>query len=228
MSIFDILRQAEQIAKPALDLVGRSLSVELGVVTDNNDPENLRRIKVTLASKGAQTNTDWLYRVLFSPAIDPPLPQINQTVIVAFLEGDSHRGIYLGNTVNQVNPAFDKGSAQDDYYDSTPGDRLQKTTGQHTITTGKDLTITGDGITHVYPKTVYEDVVRLAAGAGLERWGLSIERGIPGISPDRLICGLNNGNGVLQAVTVAQGANFNPQAPIVPDIYQGYPDNSVG
>lgn len=226
-SILEILRQADQVAKPALDLVGRSLSVELGIVTDNNDPEGLRRIKVTLASKGAQTNTDWLYRVLFSPVVDPPLPQINQTVIVAFLEGDNHQGIYLGNTVNQVNPALDKGSVQDDYYDAIPGDRLQKTAGQHTITTGADLTITGDGITHVYPKTVHEDVVRLAAGAGLERWGLSIERGIPGISPDRLICGLNNGNGVLQAVTVARGANFNPQAPIVPDIYQGYPDNSV-
>lgn len=224
MSILEILRQAEQIAKPALDLVGRSLSVELGVVTDNNDPENLRRVKVALASKGGQTNTDWLYRVLFSPAIDPPLPQINQTVIVAFLEGDSHQGIYLGNTVNQVNPTLGKESAQDDYYDSIPGDRLQKTAGKHTITTGEDLTITGDGITHVYPKTVHESVVRLAAGVAIERWGLSIERGVPGISPDKLVCGLNNGNGALQSVTLAQGDNFNPMSPIVPDTYQGYPD----
>ena len=66
----------------------------VGLVTDNDDPLGLRRVKVALPEKGGQIETDWLVSGTGSPYINLPLPQIGQMVNVNFLEGNNHQGMW--------------------------------------------------------------------------------------------------------------------------------------
>lgn len=224
-TMFDTLFQSQQLNPHVSDLAKRTMGLELGIVTDTDDPENLRRIKVATASKGGQVNTFWCLRILQSPYDDPPMPPVGMTALIGFLEGDPHAPFYLGVLCNEINPALGKGQIVEDGYDVVPGDRLQKTDRTHTIRSGDDLTIHGEAVTHHYPKLILEEKIRLPLNVGAERFCLWIVRGIPGVSPDRIITLLNNGNGVPQSVIVASGDPYNPLAPIVPDTYTGYPDN---
>ena len=103
-AIFELLRQSRRSSQLANDLEGRSPFSVLGIVTNNVDPENKRRIRVTLQAKGGQTETDWLWRILASPSDDPPVPKVGQTVEICFIDGDPHQGCYKGTLTNAPNP----------------------------------------------------------------------------------------------------------------------------
>jgi len=69
---------------------GRYFGVAFGIVTNNNDPEGLGRVKVALPWLADQAETDWA-RVV-SPMAGPErgvwfLPEVDDEVLVAFEHG---------------------------------------------------------------------------------------------------------------------------------------------
>lgn len=124
-SIFSILTAATQASQIANDLAGRAPYTTLGVVTDVDDPDDLRRVKATIGAKGGVYSTDWLLRRLDAPGDDPPLPEVGQTISIEFIDGNPHQGIY-SVLVNRVNEPQDKPSAQLDHHTRVEGERVLK------------------------------------------------------------------------------------------------------
>jgi hypothetical protein len=85
--------------------------LKIGTVTDNADPQGLRRIQVTTQDRGV-SNSQWLPRVTNFDGDDIPLPLIGTSVIVAEVGGDSTEDIILGvlQTSNTNRPIPDKPS----------------------------------------------------------------------------------------------------------------------
>jgi phage baseplate assembly protein gpV len=83
--------------------------IKLGTVTDNQDPENLRRIQVTTIDRGV-SSSQWLNRVTNFDGDDLPLPLIGSTVVVSEVGGDSTEDIILGvlQTATTNRPIEDK------------------------------------------------------------------------------------------------------------------------
>lgn len=102
--------EAHSVAAEAKSLIGRTYGVQLGVVSDRLDPLSLGRVKATTANKGARAETDWLIRLEPCPGLSLPVPNLGDTVIIAYQDGDPHKGNYLGVAQNLLNPAFDKDS----------------------------------------------------------------------------------------------------------------------
>lgn len=229
-TLFDALATAERASVVALDLEGRSLTLNFASVTDNLDPKNLRRLKVTTEADAGLIETDWLMHLNPYPGIDAPLPVIGSSVVVGFFDGDPHDGLWLGPVHNDTNAVHPKGSITQDKWEETPGNSTRKIEGGALLKTGDDLTLKSTAILHVYPETILEDYLRLPLKAlpatPLNRGKLSIQRGLPGLIPDKLVVCLNNGNGLPELVVVAEGAPYNPNLPIGPDLYLGYPDKS--
>jgi hypothetical protein len=261
--LFDLLFQSSQVNRHAADLVGRSLSLELGIVTDTNDPEGYRRIKVTTASKGGQTNSYWCLRILQSPYDDPVMPEIGQTALIGCLEGNPHAPFYLGVLANAVNPSLGKTDIVKDDHRRIPGDRVETVLGDKRLSIeGSDRDSVGQDrketigtdwlqqalarmtlsaavyaslktpILDIWAYTVLRGPLQLAIGIsmlpiGANKGGLFVQPGIPGISPDKIMACLMNGNGVYQMVEVASGDSYNPALPTIPDTYIPPIDNSV-
>lgn len=77
-----------------------------GIVTDNQDPDGLGRIKVSLPELegGADTQSDWL------PVLSPfsgaeigvfCLPELEDIVIVMFFDKELEKGVVIGSMYNQ-------------------------------------------------------------------------------------------------------------------------------
>lgn len=83
--------------------------IKLGTVTDNQDPEALRRIQVTTVDRGV-SSSQWLNRVTNFDGDDLPLPTIGTTVVVSEVGGDSTEDIILGvlQTATTNRPIEDK------------------------------------------------------------------------------------------------------------------------
>ncbi|MEM1241652.1 MAG: VgrG-related protein [Cyanobacteria bacterium P01_H01_bin.26] len=75
----------------------------VGIVTDNEDPENLGRVKVKFPTLTEDHNSNWA-RVVSIGAANARgfdcLPEINDEVLVAFEHGDIHRPYILGGVWN--------------------------------------------------------------------------------------------------------------------------------
>ena len=104
MDIFKSLLKAEQAEQVTSDLNGRSFGVAIAVVADVQDPANLGRIRVLLASNGAKSLSDWLVRLTPSKLISVPLVNVGDTVVVSFVNGDPKNGVYLGVVNNLPQP----------------------------------------------------------------------------------------------------------------------------
>jgi hypothetical protein len=102
MDLFAALQRLEKLAPLLETLEGRIIGPQPAEVTNTDDPENRRRIKVRLA-KNPALETDWLDRQIASPHDDPPVPKVGQTVAVNFYDGDPHRGYYAGTILNPRN-----------------------------------------------------------------------------------------------------------------------------
>lgn len=145
--IFNILLNSRKASQVALDSVGRYNYPVLGIVTSVADPENKRRVKVSLPS-APQLESDWLRRLLPSPFIDPPLPTVGQTVLVLYAEGVETNGYYI-SLMNATNPPRDKESVQDDYSEAIPGNREVEIGGNDSLTIkGEFSTTTDKSATH--------------------------------------------------------------------------------
>jgi uncharacterized protein involved in type VI secretion and phage assembly len=75
----------------------------VGIVTDNKDPKNWGRVKVTFPTLAEKENSNWARVVAIgagkSRGFDC-LPEINDEVLVAFEQGDIHRPYVIGGVWN--------------------------------------------------------------------------------------------------------------------------------
>lgn len=75
----------------------------VGIVTDNEDPENMGRVKVEFPTLTEEHNSNWARVVSIGAANSRGfdcLPEINDEVLVAFEHGDIHRPYVLGGVWN--------------------------------------------------------------------------------------------------------------------------------
>jgi uncharacterized protein involved in type VI secretion and phage assembly len=75
----------------------------VGIVTDNNDPEGLGRVKVKFPTLTEDHNSNWARVVAIGAANHRGfdcLPEINDEVLVVFEHGDIHRPLVLGGIWN--------------------------------------------------------------------------------------------------------------------------------
>jgi hypothetical protein len=83
--------------------------LKIGTVTDNQDPEQLRRIKVTTIDRGT-SSSQWLSRITNFDGDDLPAPQIGSTVVISEIGGDTTEEVILGvlQTATTNKPSSDK------------------------------------------------------------------------------------------------------------------------
>lgn len=80
-----------------------SQGVQYAIVADASDPLGLQRVRVYDSSKGGQYVSDWLLRVLPYTSYSPPIPKVGELVLISYILGDPHKGVYLGLVVNSNN-----------------------------------------------------------------------------------------------------------------------------
>jgi hypothetical protein len=137
--IFDILTSAEKAARSNNE--GRIFGLMFAIVTNNQDPMNMRRVKVTLESKGGQTQTDWALAMRLIPNYDPPMPAIGTSVIVAAIDGDPHDLVWLGPVVNNTNPQDgEQSDPLNDNSQTIPGASSEAIGKSWSFSTGEDWT----------------------------------------------------------------------------------------
>ncbi|HVM10565.1 MAG TPA: VgrG-related protein [Acidimicrobiales bacterium] len=100
-------------------LSGRFPGVLIGIVTNNNDPEKLGRVKVKFPQFDATYESDWLRVVSAGAGAGrgfTMIPEANDEVVVAFEHGDPRSGFVLGGVWNgrdkPTQPAFDAQAIQ--------------------------------------------------------------------------------------------------------------------
>ena len=95
MSLVDLLTDEEE----ELARTNRINGVAAGVVTNNNDPEGLGRIKVDFPWLGEESESDWVKMVSFMAGQERGgyfLPEVGDEVLVAFEQGDINYPYVIG------------------------------------------------------------------------------------------------------------------------------------
>lgn len=97
MSLYQALSEQENFKKNIFGIV-------TGIVTNNQDPEFLGRVKVTLKFReelnGKATETDWIPVATMITGGESGtyfIPGVNDAVIVAFIMGDVNRPVVIGS-----------------------------------------------------------------------------------------------------------------------------------
>lgn len=145
--LLDILVNAKRANQLANDLQSRQPPY-LGIVTNNRDPNQERRIKVTdAASPGVESH--WLRRIKSEPYTDACLPAIGSTVLVIPVEGDATNGWYV-SLENATDPPHPKQDAINDRHQLVPGDQLQRVGKNYTLEVGDSLTLKAGSVEWVF------------------------------------------------------------------------------
>jgi hypothetical protein len=116
------LAYATKYARNAEILEGRRVFPTLAIVVDNNDPEYRRRVKVADPSFGGKVQSNWIMPIRVTENNDPPLPKLNQSVMVLFADGDPEKGYYL-TLMPDTNPGRDKEDSINDHAEKIEGNR---------------------------------------------------------------------------------------------------------
>lgn len=156
--ILTTLAELNRLKSQLAELTNRIYGLQIGIVTDNRDPLNQRRIKVSPQSKAGLAPSDWLSHCNPAPAMDAPIPVVGSTVYFQFLDGDPHDGVWLGVTHNDTNPpdpsqadpvndcavevpGNDRRTVVGDSTHQTTGDRADETDKSHTVKVEEDFTL---------------------------------------------------------------------------------------
>src|SRR5262249_35696979 len=106
MSLFDLLQSTQEAG-------GRVQGVAVGIVTNNQDPEGMCRVKVKFAWRERDDESYWA-RVATLMAGDSRgslfLPEVDDEVLVAFDQGDIHHPYVIGSLWNGQDAAPEKNS----------------------------------------------------------------------------------------------------------------------
>ena len=152
--ITDLLARFSALEAKLNTLVGRSSSIQIATVTNNNDPQNLRRIRVSTETQGGVSQSYWVQTGRSQTHTDEPLPPINSTVLIACCQGDPHDMYVLRTICNDRNPPdprqndpiIDHSSEiQGSEYKNVTGDRSHQIRGDETIEVGGNLSIQSSG-----------------------------------------------------------------------------------
>jgi hypothetical protein len=92
----------DSITKANAGLSGRVQGIEYGIVNNIDDPLAVGRVQCLDTSKG-KSSTDWLVRLMPFNFLSPPLPRVGDVVLIAYINGDPHNGLYLGVVQNTLN-----------------------------------------------------------------------------------------------------------------------------
>ncbi len=136
--------------KRAEEMTSKRLFPVLAIVTDNKDPEQRRRIKIADPLFGGLLESNWVSPIRVTQNYDPPLPQINQMVIIWFIDGDSEKPYYLP-IINDTNPSRDKENDENDESYRIEGNRKTKIDGKDDYSVGGVVSedIGGDRTTNI-------------------------------------------------------------------------------
>jgi hypothetical protein len=138
-SFADVMLFISKYIKRAEQTTDKRLFPILGIVTANNDPENRRRVKIVDPLFGGIIDSAWINPIRVTQNYDPPLPQINQMVIVWFVNGDNENGWYLP-VMSDTNPSRNKVDAIADESYRVEGNRITTIDKDETSDIGGDLT----------------------------------------------------------------------------------------
>jgi len=100
LSLIDLLNTEDGTQR------GRIHGVVIGIITDNNDPEELGRVKVSFPWRGETGQSDWARVATLMAGNDRGtffLPEVDDEVIVAFDRGDMNHPYVIGALWNGVN-----------------------------------------------------------------------------------------------------------------------------
>ena len=152
--ITDLLARFSALEAKLNTLVGRSSSIQIATVTNNIDPANLRRVRVSTETQGGVSQSYWVQTGRSQTHTDEPLPPINSTVLIACCQGDPHDMYVLRTICNDRNPPdprqndpiIDHSSEiQGSEYKNVTGDRSHQIRGDETIEVGGNLSIKASG-----------------------------------------------------------------------------------
>ena len=138
-NIFKDLHKVKQSAQIAEGLRGRITGSKLGVVVENQDPEDIRRIKVQFHFMPKGVNSHWIMRASTSQGRDEPVPEIGQTVLVDFVNGDVSKGFYrvIQNLINTPHEVKDNSLLDDSLI--IDGNKYVKIAGKHDIASSSEV-----------------------------------------------------------------------------------------
>lgn len=111
-SLFQHLHESYKAAQATQELVGRMLGLRWAIVSEvATDPAQtaLAMVKVKMPHQGANSDSDWLMRVVPWQGLSVPMPVVGDTILVGFDDGNPNTtGFYLGIPNNLLNPAYKK------------------------------------------------------------------------------------------------------------------------
>lgn len=146
----DFLRNLVELVKllPQIrELCTRQPPLQEAIVTDNNDPTGMRRIRVTREAQGGQSQSDWIPAGRATCFSDEPIPPVGTMVLIGLVNGDPHKPYYIRTLSNATNPP-DVGqlSPVNDNTTQIPGDDRQHVSGNRFIEVKgeKEEVVTGD------------------------------------------------------------------------------------
>lgn len=129
MNIFDsdsnmmsAIAYAAKYSRNAEMLDGRRVFPHCAIVVENIDPEYRRRIKVADPSYGGKVQSQWILPIRVTENNDPPIPKINQAVLIIYADGDPEKGYYL-TLMPDTNPSRDKEDGVNDHAEKIDGNR---------------------------------------------------------------------------------------------------------
>ncbi len=148
-----VLKYCHNYVKNSELLENKRIFPIVAPVVINIDPEKRRRIKVADPLFGGKLQSNWIRPIRVTQNNDPPLPQINQLVIIFFIEGDSEKGFYLP-LMNDTNPSLVKNDEVLDHAENIEGNKFLQINGNDKLIIKNDsgveisgnqtINITGD------------------------------------------------------------------------------------
>ena len=118
----------------------------IGVVTNNNDPSDMGRVKVKFPQLGANIESDWARVATLNAGSERGvfmLPQVGDEVVVGFELGDTRRPFVIGSlyTGREKLPAELKESGEAKFGVKTPSTFLAHSTRELKLHSGEKMTV---------------------------------------------------------------------------------------
>jgi len=143
-SFADVMLFVAKYIKRSEQTTDKRMFPVLGIVSNNKDPENRRRVKIVDPLFGGIVDSAWINPIRVTQNYDPPLPQVNQMVIVFFVNGDNENGWYLP-VMSDTNPSRSKIDAIADESYRVEGNRTTTIDGDEVSTVEGDTTVNVGG-----------------------------------------------------------------------------------
>jgi len=150
-----LMKFVYEAAKLAIDQKGRQLYPLVAAVSDNKDPDNKRRIKVSDPTKGGKVDSEWIKPMRIMPQLDTPMPRIGDSVLLLFLNGDPLDGLYIPMS-NETNQPLDKVDPINDLSQIIPGNEIKKVIGNIETTISGEISKFVNGVSEEFYDKFYK------------------------------------------------------------------------